>query len=649
MRLRNRSVRARVVLLVLVPLLSLIAVYGYAASGASAAAASLASAGKVGAATITPTANLIRALDGERSLAVLYLDSRNARILGSLRAQEGVTDRALRAVQGAGRSGPVAANASGLEKAAAATLVRAAGELPELRAAVAGGAVSRTAVISRYSTLVTDGTQVLAQSIQKTDVSQSLVTTALQEVSLYESEQLVLEENDIYTGDVLARRLPEADRMEIAELAGVRRFLVREAVPQLDASSARLYRRYLPAELVSGLTRLENAIVSDPVSPPVPLALWQGTVRTYVTSLATMLTRGPDQIQAQVTSSARKALLELILAVAAGLLAVVASVVFSVIMGRSLLRRLAGLRQSALEVARDRLPSVVARLRDGQAVDVLAEAPPVAPTADEIDQVHHAFSIMHRAALEVAVGEAELRRSVNAAFRNLARRSQELLHRQLGLLDGLERRAGEPEQLEDLFRIDHLTTRMRRHAEGLIILSGQRPGRRWSRPVLFIDILRAAAAEVEDYGRIHAEVTSAAALAGDAVADVIHLLAELAENAAVFSPPGTPVRIRGSVVGRGFAVEIEDRGLGMARAHREEINRRLADPVTVLDLSGSDRLGLFIAGRLAHRHGITVALHPSPYGGTTAIVFIPVSLVTREDVPGPDTGARRPLTDRSAH
>jgi signal transduction histidine kinase len=582
------------------------------------------------------------ALDEERSLAVLYLDSRSARILGSLQGQEGVTDRALRAVQGASRSGPVAANASALEKAAAATLVRAAGALPELRAAVAGGAVSRAAVISRYSALVTDGTRVLAQSIQKTDVSQSLVTTALQEVNLYESEQLVLEENDIYTGDVLARRLPAADRMEIAELAGVRRFLVREAVPQLDASSARLYRRYVPAELASGLTRLENTIGSGPASapvPPVPLALWQGTVRTYVTSLATMLTRGPDQIQAQVTSSARKALLALILAVAAGLLAVIASVMFSVIMGRSLLRRLAGLRQSALEVAQDRLPSVVARLRDGQAVDVSAEAPPVRPTADEIDQVHHAFSIMHRAAVEVAVGEAELRRSVSAVFRNLARRSQELLHRQLGLLDGMERRAGEPEQLEDLFRIDHLTTRMRRHAEGLIILSGERPGRRWSRPVPFVDILRAAAAEVEDYGRIHVEAASAAALAGDAVADVTHLLAELAENAAVFSPPGTPVRIRGSAVGRGFAVEIEDRGLGMTPAHRDEINRRLADPVTALDLSGSDRLGLFIAGRLAHRHGITTTLRPSPYGGTTAIVVIPVNLVTSEDGPGRGIGA----------
>ncbi len=194
----------------------------------------------------------------------------------------------------------------------------------------------------------------------------------------------------------------------------------------------------------------------------------------------------------------------------------------------------------------------------------------------------------------------------------------------------MERRATEPDELEDLFRIDHLTTRMRRHAEGLIILSGEAPARGWRQPVPLVDVLRAAVAEVEDYTRIRVLSRTNAAVAGHAVADVIHLIAELAENATVFSPPNTPVRIQGDIVGRGFAIEIEDRGLGISQARIEEINVNLANPPQ-FDLSGSDRLGLFIAGQLAQRHDIKITLRPSVYGGTTAIVLIPNGLVVEED------------------
>ncbi len=231
--------------------------------------------------------------------------------------------------------------------------------------------------------------------------------------------------------------------------------------------------------------------------------------------------------------------------------------------------------------------------------------------------------------MEAAVGQARLRTGISDIFRNLARRSQSLLHRQLTLLDAMERRAGEPDQLADLFRIDHLTTRMRRHAESLIVLSGDAPARGWRNPVPLVNVLRAAVAEVEDYTRIKVSANTRAALAGPAVGDVIHLIAELAENAAVFSPPNTPVQISGDIVGRGFAVEIEDRGLGLSEEKLAEINDRLANP-PAFDLSGSDQLGLFVASQLARRHDIRIALRPSPYGGTTAIVLIPVGLVVPE-------------------
>jgi hypothetical protein len=237
---------------------------------------------------------------------------------------------------------------------------------------------------------------------------------------------------------------------------------------------------------------------------------------------------------------------------------------------------------------------------------------------------------VQQTAVQTAIDEARLRRGISDVFRNLAGRSQSLLHRQLTLLDGMERRATEPDELEDLFRIDHLTTRMRRHAEGLIILSGEAPARGWRQPVPLVDVLRAAVAEVEDYTRIRVLCRTNAAVAGHAVADVIHLVAELAENATVFSPPNTPVRIQGDIVGRGFAVEIEDRGLGISPTRMDEINANLDNPPQ-FDLSGSDRLGLFIAGQLAQRHNIKITLRPSVYGGTTAIVLIPTDLVVEED------------------
>jgi signal transduction histidine kinase len=634
MSLRHTSIRLRMFLLVSVPMLALIGVYAYAVAGQLGTAEGLANAGKVTGTTITPLREAMIALNAERNGATDYLVAQSSPALSAYQQDEAATDRAFRVVETVTRSGPVTTNASPLEKAAAATFIKDyKGPLQALRAEVASGSIARTAAINAYSAVMADGLGVGEQAIQQTYVSQSLATTARQEVNLYADEMLVLEETDIYSGDVAAGSMPAADQTEFAQLVAVRRYLVQDAVPQLDAEASGLLREEVPASLTAALTSQENAIVGARAigaRPPVPLTRWQATAGTYASHLAVVLAKSPAWIQAQVTASARRALTIFIVAASLGLLAVIASVLFSLLMGRRLLRRLEALRRSALELARRRLPAVMARLRDGDTVDVAAEVPPVGASSDEIDQVREALNSVHGVAVQAAVEQANLRRSVNSVFRNLARRNQALLHRQLGLLDGMERRAEEPEQLEDLFRIDHLTTRMRRHAEGLIVLSGDSPGRSWSRPVPFIDVLRAAVAEVEDYARIRVEVRSNAALAGPAVADVVHLLAELMENATVFSPPNTMVRVQGELVGRGFAVEIEDRGLGIAQERLEELNRDLSS-LPDFDLAGSERLGLFISGRLAHRHGIKVSLCSSVYGGISAVVLIPTGLVVTGD------------------
>src|SRR5262249_34863326 len=226
--------------------------------------------------------------------------------------------------------------------------------------------------------------------------------------------------------------------------------------------------------------------------------------------------------------------------------------VVAILTARSRVRELTGLRQAALMLANERLPEVVDRLALGQEVDVSAESPDIPASSDEIGQVRDAFVTVQQTAIRAAVGQARLREGMSEVFRNRARPSQSLLPRQLTLLDAMERRARDPQELEDLFRIDHLTTRMRRHAESLIILSGQTPARGWRNPVPLVDVLRAAVAEVEDYTRIRATSATAASLAGPAVGDLIHLIAELAEEPTMFSPPKTPGGGPGAIRGTGL-------------------------------------------------------------------------------------------------
>ncbi|MFE3288540.1 ATP-binding protein, partial [Streptomyces sp. NPDC059233] len=313
-------------------------------------------------------------------------------------------------------------------------------------------------------------------------------------------------------------------------------------------------------------------------------------------------------------------------AVVLGLGAVAASLVISVRIGRALVVELVSLRNTALEIARRKLPEAMERLRAGEEIDVMAETPAGPPADDEITQVGEALATVHRAALSAAVERAELAGSVSGVFVNLARRSQVLVHKQLTLLDSMERRADDPNELGDLFRLDHLTTRMRRHAESLIILSGAAPGRAWRLPVPLTNVVRAAVSEIEDYPRIEVRQFAEAAVVGGAVADLTHLLAELIENAAQFSPPHTKVRVSGEPVGAGYVLEVEDRGLGMGRESLSEANRRI-EQSEALDLFDSDRLGLFVVSRLSARHGVKVHLRTSPYGGTTAVVLLPNSML----------------------
>jgi signal transduction histidine kinase len=628
---RLRSIRQRIFLLILVPVLSLIGLYVFATSITARNAINLARTDTLKNATGLPTGHFLAALDTERPLVMVYLSAPAGVTLAGLKMQEAKTDSAAAALRVALTSSGTMSNASTAEKGAIGALLKDAADLPALRAQVASQIITRSRAFIEYNNVIADGYRVLDETVFQ-ETSASVVSQGLAFVRMARSEEMLLREDALLAGDLAARSFPASDRQQFTELVGARRTLYSETLPEFDPVYRAYYQKDISPQASAALTSLEDKVISDTTTaspPPVDPVALQRAVGGVSAGVSRAGTQAGALITARASATAHSTFLRLIVAGVLGLLAVILSIVVSVWIGRGLVRELAALRKSALELANERLPGVVRRLAAGEDVDVAADAPEIAASSDEIGQVRQAFATVQQTAVEAAVGQARLRRGISDIFRNLARRSQSLLHRQLTLLDAMERRASEPDQLADLFRIDHLTTRMRRHAESLIILSGDAPARGWRNPVPLVDVLRAAVAEVEDYTRIKVTSTTQAALAGAAVGDVIHLIAELAENAAIFSPPNTPVLISGDIVGRGFAVEIEDRGLGLSEEQLAEINGRLEHP-PAFDLSGSDQLGLFVASQLAKRHDIRISLRASPYGGTTAIVLIPVNLVVPE-------------------
>jgi hypothetical protein len=334
--------------------------------------------------------------------------------------------------------------------------------------------------------------------------------------------------------------------------------------------------------------------------------------------------------KAAASSASRQALLYTVILT----LVLWLTVGLSLWLARSMVGPLRNLTQRANEVADQQLPGLVERLqhsKDPRDLDVVPEPVPV-NSKDEIGQVSAAFNSVHRVATQVATEQAALRKSIGDMFLNLARRSQSLIDRQLELIDDLERTEADPDALENLFKLDHLATRMRRNAEDLIVLSGAEPARRWSQPVPLVEVVRAALAEVEDYNRVELLPIDEIGVAGQAVSDVVHLLAELIENATSFSPPGTKVQVAGQQVSNGYVLEIEDRGLGMSDEELVEANERLANPPMV-DFALSRMLGLYVVARLAQRYEIKVQLRHSWYGGITALVLLPPTLAVRAPMP----------------
>ena len=643
---RTRSMRLTLTTLLIVPLVSLLALWGFAASVTLGNALRDRQYNHLVSTGAKVYDQLETRLAEERLQTFIWLSTGRRSPVAPLDAARTQTNALLvsyRRNQQATRGDSPAS----LEQAGNILAAQLA-KIPGIRAGVDSGALSPSVAFQAYSNLV-DAEFALFQATGSIGLNLEVYAQTAASIQAARALEDLGREITLMAGAAAGGgHMSTGDRQLFASAVAGQRLQIGDAIAGFTPQSRRQIQRIYASAAYHQLAAMENRIdasVGAKGLVPVKFTDWESFSGGFLGELedAQVKLNGP---LAQVASQyGNRLLLEAVLAGGLGLVAVIASILLTVWIGRRVSGDLTDLHDSVQSMADERLPSVVARLRRGDDVDIAAESPPPAPgRITEIAKVAESFATVQRTAVEAAVGQANLRKGVNQVFLNLSLRNQSLLHRQLTMLDSMERAARDPASLDELFRLDHLTTRMRRHAEGLIILAGSTPARGWREPVPVVDVLRAAIAEVEDYVRIDVLSESRDAIAGAAVNDVIHLIAELAENAASFSPPSTQVEIKADAVAHGLAVEIEDRGLGLSAEEMAEINERLASPPE-FDLANSDQLGLFVVGQLAARHGIRVSLRSSVYGGTSAIVLMPISIVVRDgesDAPAEPRGGGQP-------
>ncbi|RFS83381.1 HAMP domain-containing protein [Actinomadura spongiicola] len=650
MRFRNSRLRTKIVAL----LVSMTALWAFAAWVTLREGVNLLFVSTLDS-VVGPSDPLLVELQHERRLTVTLIASGQRRP-DLLAAQRARTDRERSIVIDRANSGSVHRAADDAMEERLDAMVELLRGLDRDRQAIDAGTADRRKVIQVYSAAIEsifrmyDGT---------TTLDDKGFTTALRaEIAVNRSWELLAHEDAVIAGVLATGRYTAADQLEIAQTVGARRLHFDRAMVDLEPADRRAWIELTGNKRLAEVRALEDSLLSRArPSRSVPrfrvtAEEWRTTTEPALAEMRTTIQNAGDRLVERAKPIAIGVIVRLALAGGLGLLAVIASVVVSITTARALVRQLERLRNAARELAEQRLPGVVERLGHGEKVDVALEAPPLEFGTDEIGQVGRAFNVVQETAIRTAVEQAELRRGIRDVLLSLARRTQTLVHRQLAMLDTMERRRDiEVKELEELFRLDHLATRMRRNAENLIVLSGALPARGWRNSVPMVDVVRAAVGEVEDYTRVTVLPFGPVELVGRAVGDVTHLLAELIENALSFSPPDTIVQVGGHLVASGYAIDIEDRGLGMTDEKLAEINERIANPPD-FNLQSSVQLGLFVVSKLAERYNVQVSLKRSAYGGTTAVIVIPRELVVEEKRPAAPVRAttqnglevRRPTT-----
>ncbi|WP_393061659.1 nitrate- and nitrite sensing domain-containing protein [Streptomyces sp. LN549] len=584
-------------------------------------------------------------LQEERRLSAEALASHGG-ATDALRKQRKLTDEAITSFQSL--SDIATDDAPGEVREAVIQARTAITQLPAQRTLVDEGDNDQQKAVYRYYTDLIAVDLKLFTALSHVDNGQ--ITTLSQPlVDLFWAKEMISRSDALLARGWAKGKLSTEDLQQVRQAVSGQSFqYATKVVPYLPADEKAMWEEISASSAWKTKTQVETEVLrpADPDSSGfVRLGAeektWRGAMDEVTPQLVKLMEHRTDLVVANGKDSVISLLIRVVLTTVVGLLAVVAVIWITWRLTRNLRRRIGRLQERAEELEKS-LPDVVERLGKGERIDVEAEARAIGhdrkagSKADELTQLGDALDLARTSALQAAVKQADQHRGFERLLQRIARRTQQLIGQQLKKLDELERKHEDPEVLDGLFDLDHLTARLRRYEENLVILAGGSPHRRWRKPVPLLDVMRSAQGEVQDYRRVVLDLDGAPWLSERAVGPVSHVLAELIENALTFSKPPSPVEVRAARVSRGLAIEVEDRGLGMEEEQLAEANELMSRPPRMDVLAHADdiRLGLYVIARLADQHGLRVEFRHSAFGGTRVVLLVPDALT----VPGPHSG-----------
>ncbi|MFB9365640.1 nitrate- and nitrite sensing domain-containing protein [Kitasatospora albolonga] len=585
-------------------------------------------------------------LQEERRLSADVLATHSG-VNDALRAQRVKTDQAIADFQKL--SGVSADDAPEEVREAVRQARQAINQLPAQRALVNSGSEQQQAAVYGYYTDLIAVDLKLFSALSHVDNGR--ITTISQPlVNLFWAKEMISRSDALLARGWPSGSLAPDDHLLLRQAIAEQTFQFNTQVaPYLPAEETAMWQQIATGQSWQAKTRAEQELLKQAapgrdgrIALTVDRDVWRQSVDAITPQLVALLEHRTGLVVEEGKGSIMSLALRLLLTTVVGLIAVVAVAITSWRLTRTLRRRIGRLQEQAEELE-NTLPAVVERLGNGEQIDAEEQARAIEPdpwarTEDELAKLAEAFNLARASAIQAAVAQADQHRGFERLLQRIARRTQLLIGQQLKKLDELERRHEDPEILEGLFDLDHLTARLRRYEENLVILAGGTPHRRWRKPVPLLDVMRAAQGEVQDYRRVVIDLDGSPWLSERAVGPVAHVLAELIENALSFSRPPNPVELRAGRVSRGVAIEVEDRGLGMDEDQIDEANRLMTRPPRTDVLARGDdiRLGFYVVARLAAQHGLRIEFRQSAFGGTRVVVLVPEELI----VPDPTV---RPL------
>ncbi|MFC4494315.1 nitrate- and nitrite sensing domain-containing protein [Streptomyces ovatisporus] len=631
--LHRRSLRYSVALPIVIPMLALTGLWGYAANDLVQEALTLRADAETASTAGKPANALAARLQDERRLTAAWQAASTKSARTALDNARSGTDSAIADFREA-RVGLQSADPAVRDQAE--NLNEALGKLSQQRSTVNARKVSAPSALRYYSDITAEATGLLAASARTDDGDLARASAAT--ASLADFTELLSREEAQLAGprpkvapNPLAENPTEAaERAEFGRYLAVQRQNRAALQPgNLPADAAEAYEQLTETEQWKTLVQAEETAASRPSALTRETDEWQESAGVVGKELRQISSDSLDGVVEGGSGRADRLLLGAAIGTVLALGVLAFAVVLAVRFARSLTGRLSRLQHATGEWAGTTFPQLIAQLDEDERSEPAPQPSPGDYGSDEIAWLAQEIQRQWQTVVETTVQQARGREGAETVFLGLARRTQVLINRMIPKLDKLEREHEDSKLLKDIFAVDHLATRVRRHTENLLILGGALPGRRWSKAVPIYDVLRSAISETEDYSRVEALPAPPVSLVGQAVADVGHLLAELIENGTSFSPPDTRVCVSAEKVAKGLALEVVDRGLGMPTEQYDELNRMLADPPKpdMMTLGEAPRLGLFVVARLANRHGLEVTLQKSAYGGTLAVVLLPGELL----------------------